>query len=819
MMMDSVPNFTPRAQEAIKHAREIGLHHKCKEVSAIHLLVGLLSQGRGLLRGVFNIIGYDLEGFRAYAESCIKGGRSKGEKIKFSPAVKLILELAYKYAQGLDQSYVGTEHILIAILKNDDPSIKKILKDGGIEIRSLSLALKSQLMESSQVSPFLASDLPAETGDPHAPRKGSPSALEQFAINYNELAVQGKFNDLICRDEDIDEITEILCRKSKNNPILLGDPGIGKTALVEGLSSKIVRSECSDHLLGHVILGLDLASMIAGTKYRGQFEERLKNVIKEIGEVPNLILFIDEIHTLIGAGSAEGTMDAANILKPMLARGEIRCIGATTFKEYKKHIEKDGALARRFQPVNVDEPSREDCLKILKGISPTYERFHDVKYSPEALAMCVDLSTKYIHDRHLPDKAIDIMDQAGAKVKISHFKRPKAAKKIEKQLESLMLQEDKASTIPVKADLSTKQQELFEKYKSILEKWSNKNKKTEFSVEPQHINEIISHRLNVPIDQISADAPSNILDLKSKLSKSVVGQEDAISSISEALIRNKAGLKDDNKPVGSFLLLGASGVGKTHLAKMLAKNLFGSKDNFINISMVEYSEGYASSKLIGSSPGYVGYESSGQLTEAVRSKPYSVVLFDEIEKAHPNVTQMLLQILDDGIITDNMGRKINFKNCLLLLTGNVGSQFTKGKTSVGFMGSDTTGDIDAIKSKVIEAAKSKLSLEFLNRLDDIIVFRNFTSDDFHKIINLELGSLRARLKGKRISLSVYKSALDQITSSAAELNDGARPVEGLIQQWVTNPIANILLSEPESDIKRIIAKSVGNKILVESIKS
>ena len=557
--------------------------------------------------------------------------------------------------------------------------------------------------------------------------------------------------------------------------------------------------------------------MIAGTKYRGQFEERLKNVIKEVVGVPNLILFIDELHTLVGAGSAEGTMDAANMLKPMLARGEIRCIGATTIKEYKKHIERDGALARRFQPVNVEEPSHEDCLTILQGISPSYENFHGVKYSPESLELCVLLSIKYINDRHLPDKAIDIMDQAGSRVKISHFKRPEAAKRVEKELENLMIEEDEAVTTVAKANIAMKQEKLFHKYKSIIEKWSANNKKQAFIVEDSHIYAIIAQKLGVPVREISDSSATHLLNLKEGLNKLTIGQEEASSAICKALIRNRAGLRDEGRPVGSFLFLGASGVGKTHMAKALAQKLFGNKDNFTNISMVEYSESYSSSKLIGSSPGYVGYDHSGQLTEAVRKKPYSVVLFDEVEKAHPSVTQLLLQILDEGVITDNMGRKINFKNCVVILTGNIGSQFTKGKTSVGFMGGGSGEDPKAMREKVLAAARTQLSLEFVNRLDDIVVFNNFTAEDFDKIIDLNLFSLREKLKGKKIGLSIHKAAKTILRNEAIKADDGARPIKGLLDTWVINPIALELLKEEGNTIKRIAVQAKDKNIFINVV--
>ena len=817
-MMDAVPNFTPRAQEAIKTAREIGIKYKSKTVSLDHLLVGLLSQGRGLLREIFLIVGYDLDSFRALVEGSLDSGKRAPRGISFSSEVKVVLEMAYKCATDLQQSYVGTEHILIALLKYKPPHILKLFEKGGVRVKSLTLAIKTHLLESSQVSsPDQFETITEPPPESRSSKKSSSTALETYGVNYNELAAKGKFHDVICKEKDMREITEILCRKSKNNPILLGEPGIGKTALVEGLAKQIVNSECSDHLVGHVIFGLDLASMIAGTKYRGQFEERLKNVIKEVVEVPNLILFIDELHTLVGAGSAEGTMDAANILKPMLARGEIRCIGATTFKEYKKHIERDGALARRFQPVNIEEPSEEDCITILKGISYSYEKFHGVEYSPESLDLCVKLSIKYINNRYLPDKAIDIMDQAGSRVKIEHFKRPNSAKAIEKKLENLMEEEDEATTVAAKDRISAEQDKLFVKYKRIIERWSANNKKKSFRVEASHIYEIIAQKLEVPVREISTDSSAHLLDLKEDLDKLVIGQGEASSAICKALIRNKAGLRNEDRPVGSFLFLGAAGVGKTHMAKELARKLFGNKDNFTNISMVEYSESYSSSKLIGSAPGYVGYDHSGQLTEAVREKPYSVVLFDEVEKAHPSVTQLLLQILDEGAITDNMGRKINFKNCVVILTGNIGSQFTKGKTSVGFMDNSSNRNAKDIREKVMGAVKSSLSLEFINRLDEMVIFNNFTAEDFDKIIDLNLADLRSKLKEKNISLSINKGAKAIIREEAIELNDGARPVKGLLDTWVVNPVALKLLQEEVGNIKKISVKAKDEKIVISIV--
>jgi ATP-dependent Clp protease ATP-binding subunit ClpC len=817
--MNSIPNFTPRAQEALKSSRDFALEYRSPKVNAEHLLLSLVSQSRGLLREVFDLSGYHIDNFKDHVSEAIARGEGKGSSAKYSDEFKIILEIAFKYANSLHQSYVGTEHLLIAIIKFNTPIIHDMFRSCNISPSSLSIALKSHLIESSEALPSLGSmdDLSPESNPLTLPKtkQNTPNVLESYAINYNELASAGKFNEVICREGSLAEVTEILCRKNKNNPILLANPGVGKTALVEGLARSIIRSECSEHLLGHVIFGLDLASMIAGTKYRGQFEERLKNVIKELKEVPKLILFIDEMHTLVGAGSAEGSMDAANILKPMLARGEIRCIGATTLDEYKKHIEKDGALARRFQPVSIEEPSSKDCKKILHGIASAYEGFHNVKYSKEAIDLCVDLSIKYIHDRYLPDKAIDLMDQAGSKVKIEEFKRPNAAKKIELEIEKLMIAEDECVSEECKKSVAKKQDNLFFKYKKVITGWSKSNSEKNFEVNADDVFYILSKKIGVPFSKISKNSEDQLLSLEYDLNGSILGQKDAIKSICESLIRNRAGLKDDNKPIGSFLMLGASGLGKTYTAKILAENLFGSKDNFINISMTEYSESYTGSKLIGSAPGYVGYENSGQLTEQVRKKPYSVVLFDEIEKAHENVIQTLLQILDQGVITDNLGREINFKNCVIMITGNIGAEIAKGNVGVGFGAANNSSNQTEIKERISKLASQKLSLEFMNRLDEVIVFRDFEKDDILKIVDLNFNKLKSQINEKGFNFFASKSAKEEVARLSMEIKDGARPIDRIIQSNIITPISKEMLKKSKEDYKRIKVSFVKGEFCFE----
>lgn len=810
--MDSVPNFTPRAQEAIRKAREFAIDYKSSSVRLEHLLLGLLSQGRGLLREAFILSENDLDSFKIFIEGDLDIGKKTSLSVKYGSEVKAILELSYTCASDLDQSFVGTEHILLSIIKTNSPTISKLFRGAGIDHKSLTNALRAQLLEGAKID----SDT-TETKEPRTPAPKSNekrSALESFGINYNTLAKEGKFDDVLCPEEVISEITESLCRKTKNNPLLLGQPGVGKTAIVEGLAKRIVSNECAEHLMGHVIFGLDLASMIAGTKYRGQFEERLKNVLKELKQVPSLILFIDEIHTLVGAGSAEGTMDAANILKPTLARGEIRCIGATTLPEYKKTIEKDGALARRFQPIMLDEPSPSDCKKILHSLKLTYEEFHNVIYEEDAINACVELSVKYIHERQLPDKAIDLLDQAGSKLKVMNFKRPAAVQKIEKELETLMEAEDDASSSSEKKLLLRKQDALFEQYKKSVQAWSRKNAKRPPRVTSRHIQELIASKINVPLSQISSSLSTKLTSLEEDLNKKIIGQQSSIKSLAEALIRNKVGLKSDKSPIGSFLLLGASGTGKTHTAQTIAKTLFGSKDNFIKINMTEYSDSFTSSKLIGAAPGYVGYEQAGQLTESVRRSPYSVILFDEIEKAHPNVVQMLLQILDEGLVRDNMGRDINFRSCIIVITGNVGASLTKGKATMAFGGGAELNS-ESIKADVVAEAKKQFPPEFINRLDDILVFNNFDDESYLKILNLELGKLKKSLKAQNVSLSVYKPALTHLAATAKKENDGARPVERIIQNKISNTLAKRLLTKETDPFCKIIISYKNDQLTFE----
>ena len=579
--------------------------------------------------------------------------------------------------------------------------------------------------------------------------------------------------------------------KKKNNPILLGDPGVGKTAIAEGLAHQIVSGEAPEFLLDKVVYGLDLGLLVAGTKYRGQFEERLKNIIKEVSENKKIILFVDEIHTLVGAGSAEGTMDAANMLKPALARGDIVCIGATTFEEHKKTISKDGALERRFQVVKIEEPSKEDTYNILRGVRKYYEDFHGVLYTNEALRLCVNLSDKYIGSQRFPDKALDILDQAGAKAKIDFFQRPDEAKKIEKQIEELMLKEDDE---PDNEEFKKQQDDLFIKYKDILVKWSEGRNNKELFVNLKYIYDAISQKAKIPLDSINRGTAEKFLNLDKKLREVVIGQEQAVDKIYRCLLRGHTALKDKHKPFGAFMCLGTSGVGKTYLAKTLARLVFGGENKLIQLNMSEYSEKISASRMVGASPGYVGYEEGGQLTEQVRKTPYSVILFDEIEKADPTVHQMLLQILEEGKLTDNFGKETSFANTIIMMTGNVGaSVISSDKKSMGFMNSETDND-----SEILKELSVQFRPELLNRIDETIIFNTLEEDSLKKIVLIYINELKQRLAIANVAFSISNKAVDLLVNLACEKKDGARPIRRLIQDQIENDMAPLLAKEVTS---------------------
>ena len=795
MKMTPKPNFTPRAQQAINEAKKVAKKYNSEFVCIDHLFYGMVRLNAGILSEILYLLNIDqlalkdeiehtlsqdLNGLEFYPES--------ETSPSFDEEFHLILKVSASISEKLDHEYVGLEHMLLALLKFEGSSIPSFFKSFNASEEDIISEVREYL--------HLSKENPAHKKESHyyppKPKVKDTSLqnLEKHALNLNALAAKGKFDNIIGKEEEIANVCEILCRRTKNNPVLLGEPGVGKTAIVEGLAQRIVKAEAPDFLLAKIIYSLDLGSLIAGTKYRGQFEERLKNIIDEAQKNKNIILFIDEIHTLVGAGAAEGSMDAANMLKPLLARGELKCIGATTQDEYKKTILKDGALDRRFQSVKVREPSPEETKQIILGIKNKYEQFHSINYPEETLDLIIELTSRYMIDKQFPDKAIDVMDQAGSKVKIKNIQRPDAAKEIEKQLEDLSMKE--ANMEMIGASRNTVEDEqlfLLEEYDRVIEKWAKKTIKAKIQVSKSDIFEVISARTGVPVSQMSTKESTKLLSLARDLNKKIIGQKESIKEISESILRSKSGLQDSKKPVGSFLLVGASGTGKTHTAKCIAKFVYGGEDKLIQLDMSEFSEKISASRLIGASPGYVGYEEGGELTEKVRRNPYSVVLFDEIEKAHPDVLNILLQILEEGFVTDNSGRRVNFNNCIIILTGNVGSEKIT-KPSIGFGHSPSHA-----KDKLKEELKVFFKPEFLNRLNEIIMFDNFSIEDLIKITKLEVNKIQEKLKNKNIKISTTPSLNKYISEQAEKEKMGARPIQRLIQKNIENQLSNLLLNK------------------------
>jgi ATP-dependent Clp protease ATP-binding subunit ClpC len=836
-MMDSKPNFTPRAQRAIKRAKKQARELDHSAVNLEHLFLGILSLNAGITHELLISLGIEVDSFiRAIKKRLKRGdGIKEEEKLTYSSGIKSVLQIAMTLSNRFNHEYVGLEHILLAMLKYDDSPINKYFAMLGIpqdiiieqiqQYFQLSQDFSSapppsspwgDISEPSQEDTGLFGSTPPPKIKPTRKKEGG-SSLERFGKNYNEEALSGKFDKIVGREPEVADLCEILCRRYKNNPILLGDPGVGKTAIIERLAQNIVDGACPEHLLGKVLYSIDLGAMIAGTKYRGQFEERLKQTIDEVKEDETIILFIDEIHTIIGAGSAEGSMDAANMLKPPLSRGEIVCIGATTQDEYKKNILKDGALDRRFQPVYVEEPTEGETLDILKGTKKKYEEFHLVTYSDEVLELITELCRKYIHDRFFPDKAIDILDQAGSRVKIRTFKRPKKAKEMEDKLEDLVkLEREYIKSGKSALELQNEQREILIEYTNILSKWGKKCAKRLNPVKEEDIYKIVSQKTKIPVSQLSKTKNERLLNLSKTLKRKIIAQDSAIDSVSSAMLRSGSGLGEDDKPMASFICLGPTGTGKTHLAKTISESLFGEKHKIIQLDMSEYSEKISVSRLTGASPGYVGYEEGGMLTERIKRQPYSVVLFDEIDKAHPEVLQILLQILEEGKLTDNFGREASFKNAVIILTGNVGADFFDKSPSMGF--NRASGDEKKeIKEKVVEEAKKLLRPEFVNRVNEVIIFHKFKEEDYKKIITLELRDLRQKLKKKGVKLKMTASIMKHLSRIAQEENLGARPIKRAIQVNIENKLSELLVSK-ELDMDKSISFSCKNGEVKYSIK-
>lgn len=769
-------NLTPRSQEILSLAQQLAQKFYNPEVTLDHVLLSFLKVDSFLIPFLESKLGTefkDVEGLVIDAVAHLKKVEEPDE-VPYGPEVKQCLSICREISSNRDHAYISVEHILYAMITNLDFTIVDYFIICDIDIDKMQQILEEILSHDIIYNPMLMASFSPPIENAQAPQANA-KPLESYSVNLNNLAKKGEFDFISANSEYIKKIEETLCRKTKSCALLVGDAGVGKTALVESLARRIVSLETNDYLLNKKILSLDLSSMVAGTKYRGQFEERLKTFIDAVKSDKNIVLFIDEIHTIVGAGNSEGSLDAANILKPYIARGELTCIGATTFEEFKKSFSKDPALKRRFNTIKIEEPTPSEAVDIISNLCLSYASFHSVYYEPEAIEEAVKLSNKYINDKKLPDKAIDLIDQAGASVKIKSYKKPKMAKQMEKILTNDEITEDIKKNV-------------FSSYKDIVSKWGKKKVKNMAKVTVQDIRGIVSKNLNLPIESLNETHSKKLLSLESRMNKDIVGQSHAISKISDALFKSHCGLKDPNRPIGSFLFLGKTGVGKTLSSKSLAKHYFGSSKKLIYFDMSEFSESNSVSKFSGSSPGYVGYEKGGLLTEKIKRDSHCVLLFDEIEKAHPIVLQSLLQILEEGRLTDNAGEETSFKNTIIILTSNLGADFIDKKSAVGFMQKD-----DNNQDKIFEEAKKKLSPELVNRFDGIVLFNDFKEEDFRKIISIEFNNVRNKLKAKNITCKLKPNARKEILRQTIDQNLGGRPVRRIMQNEIEVAIAKFII--------------------------
>ncbi len=803
--------FSPRVKDVITFSREEALRLGHDFIGIEHLMLGMIRDGEGVGMRLLKNLKVDAQELRKSIEQSLTPGARKSNNLANIPLVKQAektLKLTYLEAKTFKAAQIGTEHLLLCILKDNDNIVSKNLLKYGVDYDAVRVELEAFSDSPSKIENTAADDEDAEdtnygAGNQGAAKKPGESksktpVLDNFGRDLTKMAEDGKLDPVVGREKEIERVSQILSRRKKNNPILIGEPGVGKSSIAEGLALRIVQRKVSRVLFGKRVVTLDLASLVAGTKYRGQFEERMKAVMNELEKSPDVILFIDEIHTIIGAGGASGSLDASNMFKPALARGEIQCIGATTLDEYRQYIEKDGALERRFQKVIVEPATPDETLQILHNIKSKYEDHHNVTYSDEAIKACVSLTARYITDRHLPDKAIDALDEAGSRVHITNINVPQNILELEKKMEDikeLKNQVVRSQKYEEAAKLRDTEKQLQAQLETAKKAWEEETKQNRVMVTEDNVAEVVSMMSGVPVQRVNQNEGDKLVKMGEMLKGKVIGQDAAVAKVVKAIQRNRAGLKDPNKPIGSFIFLGPTGVGKTQLAKVLARHLFDNDEALIRIDMSEYMEKFAITRLIGAPPGYVGYEEGGQLTEKVRRRPYAVVLLDEIEKAHPDVFNMLLQVLDDGMLTDSLGRKVDFKNTIIIMTSNIGARQLKDfGQGVGFGTQTKVEGADEHSKGVVEnALKKAFAPEFLNRIDDVVMFNSLSREDIHKIIDIELDSLFGRVNALGYTIKITEAAKDYIVEKGYDVNYGARPLKRAIQKYLEDPMAEEII--------------------------
>ncbi len=788
--------FTDRARKVMALANQEAQRFNHEYIGTEHILLGLVKEGSGVGANVLKNLDVDLRKVRLEVEKLVKSGPDMVTmgKLPQTPRAKKVIEYAIEEARSLNHNYVGTEHLLLGLLREHEGVAAQVLMNLGLKLEEVREEVLNLL--GAGVDPEEATAKAGGGGDSPKAGKSKTPALDSFGRDLTELAAEGALDPVIGRANEIERLIQILCRRTKNNPVLLGDAGVGKTAIVEGMAQKIINRDVPELLADRRIVVLDLAMMVAGTKYRGQFEERIKAVMNEVRRAKNVLLFIDELHTLVGAGGAEGAIDASNVLKPALSRGEIQCIGATTLDEYRKYIEKDGALERRFQTILVEPPNKEEAVQILQGLRDRYEAHHRVRITDEAIRQAVELSTRYITARVQPDKSIDVIDEAGARIRLKSMSKPPDLADIEEQIERLSIEKDeavKAADYERAAELRDQAEGLRRKKEDIQKNWRAKVQEVDGVVDEEVVAEVVSKMTGVPVTRLEKVESERLLKLEDELHKTVISQDEAVKAVSKAIRRARSGLKDPKRPMGSFIFVGPSGVGKTLLSKSLAEFMFGDEDALVRVDMSEYMEKHNVSRLIGAPPGYVGYEEGGQLTERIRRRPYTVVLLDEIEKAHPDVFNMLLQIMEEGQLTDSFGRRVDFRNVVIIMTSNIGADLIKNKAGFGFTKQSEDADYEKIKQTLNSEIERYFRPEFINRLDDVIVFRPLTRDDLIQIVEYELKKVCKRLEERDFFMKIDDKAKDFLIEKGYNPDFGARPLRRAIEQYVEDPLSESIL--------------------------